>query len=172
MKTVAALLMFLVLFLPTAPAQEDTQLNLPEGAVARLGKGKVSEVLYSPDGTWLAVVSSIGIWFYDTSTYRAVALLRGSSDRVNSVVFSPASITLVGVRWGKTVRLLDVKTGEQKRVFAGLESSATSLSFSEQNRGFTGHENWATSVSFSPDGTTPCQWELGRDGGVVEYQNG
>ena len=35
----------------------DTQLGLPEGAEARLGKGSVEEVMYSPDGALLAVGS-------------------------------------------------------------------------------------------------------------------
>ena len=35
-----------------------TALALPEGAVARLGKGTVNEVAFSPDGETLAVASS------------------------------------------------------------------------------------------------------------------
>ena len=128
MKITAVLLLLLVLFLPTALAQEDIQLNLPEGAVARLGKGKVSQVQYSPDGTWLVVASSIGIWLYDTKTYRAVALLGGHRRTPYSVVFSPAGTTLAGA-WGKTVLLWAVEMGEQTQEF-------------------TGH-----SVVFSPDGT-------------------
>ena len=46
-------------------ALDYTQWNLPEGAVARLGKGKIIDIAYSPDGTKLAVASSIGIWIYD-----------------------------------------------------------------------------------------------------------
>ena len=42
-----------------------TQLNLPEGAKARLGKGAIADIAYSPDGTRLAVAGSIGIWLYD-----------------------------------------------------------------------------------------------------------
>ena len=35
-----------------------TQLSLPEGAIARLGKGSVGEVTYSPGGSLLAVGSN------------------------------------------------------------------------------------------------------------------
>ncbi len=62
MKTTATLLTLLALFSPNTPAQDYSQLNLPEGAVARLGKGKLAEIQYSPDGTLLAVASTIGIW--------------------------------------------------------------------------------------------------------------
>ena len=43
-------------------AQDYTQWHLPEGAKVRLGKGEINEIAYSPDGTRLAVASSIGIW--------------------------------------------------------------------------------------------------------------
>ena len=38
----------------------------PTGAKVRLGKGQIYDLKYSPDGTRLAVTSSIGIWLYDT----------------------------------------------------------------------------------------------------------
>ena len=49
--------------------------SLPEGVKARLGKGEVEDVAYSPDGKYLAVASSIGIWLYDAETYQALSLL-------------------------------------------------------------------------------------------------
>ena len=53
--------MFLYVSSTTAEYEPYTQLSLPEGAKARLGKGRISEIAYSPDGTQLAVASSIGI---------------------------------------------------------------------------------------------------------------
>ena len=63
--TVALLILFTLSSLNTS-AQDYTQLSLPEGAKARLGKGRIGEIQYSPDGTQLAVASSVGIWLYDT----------------------------------------------------------------------------------------------------------
>ena len=40
---------------------DDTTVNLPEGAKARLGKGTIEDIAYSPDGEFLAVASSIGV---------------------------------------------------------------------------------------------------------------
>ena len=77
MKMTATVLMLLVLFLPNTYPQDYTQMNLPEGAVARLGKGSIKAIQYSPDGARLAVHSSIGIWLYDTMTYREICLLTG-----------------------------------------------------------------------------------------------
>ncbi len=89
MKITMTLLILLVLFLPTTPAQDYTQWNLPKGAIARLGKGNVQEILYAPDGTRLAILSSVGTWLYDTTTYQRVALLTGHTGTVRAVAFSP-----------------------------------------------------------------------------------
>ena len=135
MKTCVTLLLLFALLSPNTFAQYYTQLSLPEGATARLGKGWVSEVHYSPDSTRLAVASSIGIWLYDTATYREVALLTGHAAPVNSVAFSPDGLTLATGGWDHTIRLWDAVTGEQKRTF-------------------TGHTGMVQSVAFSPDGRT------------------
>ena len=135
MKTTMTLLTLLVLFLPNTYPQEYTQLNLPEGAVACFGKGGLAGIQYSPDGTRLAVASTIGIWLYDTTTHREVALLTGHQRWVTSVAFSPDSSVIAsgGGFLDQTVRLWDVKTGEQKQVF-------------------TGHTDMVADVAFSPDG--------------------
>ena len=77
MKTIVTPFILFILFTLNTFAQDYTRLALPEGAKARLGKGSINEIQYSPDGTRLAVASSIGIWLYDTTTYQEVALLTG-----------------------------------------------------------------------------------------------
>ena len=56
-------------------AQEYTQWELPDGAIARLGKGRINGMQYSPNGSILAVSTRIGIWIYDTDTYTEQTLL-------------------------------------------------------------------------------------------------
>ena len=85
-----ALLLVSILFLqPNTLAQDHTQWGLPDGAKARLGKGRILDIAHSPDGTQLAVASAIGIWLYDLDASTAVTLLRGHADWVLSVTFSP-----------------------------------------------------------------------------------
>ena len=54
-------------------------MGLSEGARQRIGKGTLSgRVVYSPDGTRLAVASSIGVWIYDANTGEELALFTGT----------------------------------------------------------------------------------------------
>lgn len=71
----------------SAIAQDATQFRLPEGAIARLGKGTLGKIHFSPDGSRLAVSSSIGIWFYDPKTGQALDLLM-SPDSVPPFAFA------------------------------------------------------------------------------------
>ena len=88
--------MLLVLFLPTTPAQDTTYLNLSDGVVVRIRKETLAEIQYSPDGTRLAVASTVGIWLYGTTTNRAVPLLTGHTKAVLAVAFSPDGKTVAG----------------------------------------------------------------------------
>ena len=97
------------LYLPITFAQDYTQLSLPEGAKARLGKGTISgNIAYSPDGTQLAVESSIGIWIYSAETGEELDLLMGHTDEVRSVAFNPNGQTLASGSSNGTVLLWEI----------------------------------------------------------------
>lgn len=85
MKTIVMLLTLFTLFSGNIFAQAYTLWHLPKDAKARLGKGRIGEIQYSPDGTRLAVASTIGIWFYDARTYQEVALFTGEYVQKRSV---------------------------------------------------------------------------------------
>ena len=125
------LLIFSTLYLPSSFAQDYTQWGLPEGAKARIGKGSINAIQYSPDGTILAVAGSVGIWLYDAETLQELALLRKGKSGVRSISFSPDGKTLVSGGYDD-VMLWDVAAREHKRTF----------------------ERMGSSVSLSPDGTT------------------
>ncbi len=92
------LLFVSALCLPHSFAQDSPQLGLPEGAKTRFGKGRISEIQYSPNDTRLAVASSIGIWLYDTATNQEVALIAGHTGMVFSTAFSPDGGTIASGR--------------------------------------------------------------------------
>ena len=181
-KLFSILLTFLlcsIVFLPISIAQDDTTTGLPEGATKRLGKGSINEIAYSPDGTRLAVASSIGILMYDAHTGEELNLFTEHTDLVTSVSFSADGQTLVSGSWDKTVRLWDVRTGSLLRTLTGHTEDVNSVSFSsdgqtlasgswgpngpirlwdvstgETLRTLKGHRGSIYSVSFSPDGQT------------------
>ncbi len=64
-------------FIPDSP-----QWHLPDGVKARVGKGTVNDLAYSPDGTIFAVASSVGIWFYDVHSGKEFALLAKNREGV------------------------------------------------------------------------------------------
>ena len=115
MKITMTLLTLFALSSPITPAQESTQLNLPEGAIARLGKGSLNEIQYSPDGARLAVATSIGIWLYDTMPLQEVVLFAGRhKGGVLSVAFSPDGKVLASGHGDGRIQLWDIKTGKSQ----------------------------------------------------------
>ena len=88
--------------------------HVPNGVIARLGKGTLRRSnTFSPDGQYLAVVSSIGIWLYDVATSRERALIPTTSS-VTSVSFSPDGMLLASGSGDGTVKLWDVSTGQER----------------------------------------------------------
>ena len=86
-------------------AQDYTTLGLPEGAKARLGKGKINEIKYSPDSTHLAIASSIGIWIYDAQIGEELELIREHLLGITSVAFSPDGNILATGSYDRTIFL-------------------------------------------------------------------
>lgn len=97
------------------------QWHLPEGAQARIGRGTIRTMQYSPDGNLLAVVSAIGVWILDAQTAETQHLLAAHTGAINNISFSPDGHTLaVGTKNG-TVQLWDTSIGEHQKTFTRRE---------------------------------------------------
>ncbi|MDE0484493.1 MAG: sigma-70 family RNA polymerase sigma factor [Candidatus Poribacteria bacterium] len=131
---------------------------LPKDAITRFGKGYVFDFAYSPDGTRLALASTIGVWLIDVATGKEINLLTGHTGHltghtyyVDKVVFSADGRTLASLSKGyhgdDTIRLWDAVTGESKAVLTeGINSPV-----------------------FSPDGKTLAS---GGSGGAIHLWDG
>ncbi len=106
-------------------------MGLPEGAIARLGKGYINDIAYAPDGTKLAIATSIGVWLYDTATDTELNFLSEEPDYVQAIAFSPDSRTLAsgGYLPNNVIRLWDTGTGKLRDTLDGYEEILT-LTFS------------------------------------------
>lgn len=124
-----------------AQPQDHLRVNLPDGAIARLGKGGVSYkdrgIAFSPDGRRLAVATSMGVWLYDAETFDEIALLTGHKEEVTVVAFSPDGTKLVsasGFHFPGILKLWDVETGQNIDTFQVEEGSTDSISFSPDGK--------------------------------------
>ncbi|RKU07490.1 hypothetical protein C6502_17080 [Candidatus Poribacteria bacterium] len=124
-----------------AQTQDYSTVNLPDGAIARLGKGGVSYrdrgIAFSPDGSRLAVATSMGVWLYDTETFDELALLTGHKEEVTVVAFSPDGTKLAsgsGFHFPGTLKLWEVKTGQNINTFQVKRGSTDSISFSPDGK--------------------------------------
>ncbi len=146
--TSLTLLLLSTLLLTNTFAQDYTQLNLPKGAKARLGKGVISNIQLSPDNTRLAITSSIGIWLYDVSTRaKTTPLVRYDKHTVSQMVFSPDSKTLAMSTHDKTLQLWNANTGENLLTFSTSGGPFISLKFSADGKTLVS-QNWNGTVWF------------------------
>ncbi len=65
-----------------------TTWALPENAIARLGRGSVKDVAFSPDGECLVAATDIGLWWYELATMQPVALWETERGMVSAASFS------------------------------------------------------------------------------------
>ena len=175
-------------------AQDTTKWHLPKGAKARIGKGGISEIAYSPDGKRIAVASGIGIWLYDSQTGEALDLLVGHTYRVRSIAFSPDGRAIVSASWDKTILLWDAQKGSLLRTLTKHTSGFSSVAFSPDGKmitsassdntvglwdtqtgdhiqTFIGHTDSVESVAFSPNGTYSCEWKCRQYRAFVGCEN-
>ena len=101
-------------------AQDPAEWHFTEGAKMRLGKGRIIDIKFSPDGSRFAVATTIGIWIYDAHTGEELSLLAvlpGEGRMVTTIAFSPDGRTLASGESGGAGRLWDVLTGEPIATF-------------------------------------------------------
>ena len=96
-----------------------SQWNLPEGAVARFGKGNAGHIAISPDGKTLASSGGAGVWLHDAETGKETALLRVDDHEMRSAAFSPDGGSIAAVignyNFKNAIWIWDARTTEHLR---------------------------------------------------------
>ena len=112
-----------------------TTWALPEGAIARLGRGGVGPLESSPDGKYLLIGTRIGLWWYKLATMKPIDLWETERGMVSTLKFSPNGALLATGNWDGGVKVWDIQS---RRCLATLQR--------------TGQFDLASELVFSPDG--------------------
>ncbi len=95
--------------LRSVDGEDVTTWALPEGAIARLGRGSVRDMAFSPDGQYFAVGTNIGLWLYQFSTLSPIALWETDRGYIDGVTFSPDSRWIALHRYHEAIRVWDIR---------------------------------------------------------------
>ncbi|MDE0088840.1 MAG: WD40 repeat domain-containing protein [Candidatus Poribacteria bacterium] len=127
------IMLLTVTLLSSSFAQDNTQAGLPEGAIARLGKGGINIMRFSPDGTHLAVGTDVGVWLYTVPNGKETALFTGHTGHVNALAFSPDGRILASGGFNNPgIQLWDMETKNKHSTFTatqGFPNVLSSLTF-------------------------------------------
>lgn len=107
----------------TPPYFDDSKVctwTLPEGAIARLGRGSVRDMEFSPDGQYFAVGTTIGLWMYQLSTLSPITLWETDRGSIDGVTFSPDSRWIASTTLHEALRVWDI---QNKSCIAEMEFS-------------------------------------------------
>ena len=135
-------------------AQDPTQFSLPEGALARLGKGTLGKIQFSPDGSRLAVSSSIGIWFYDSQTGKELDLL-AYADGVSPFAFaySPDGNTIASAGTNQMI-VITGRIASRLPSISGNIVQVRDVATGEKRTTVSTQTRKVASIVYSPDGNT------------------
>ena len=119
-----------------------TKWELPKAAKARLGKGGINALQFSPDGTQIAVGSSIGIWIYEAKTGKEINMFPGLCQ---SIAFSPDGRFIASSGGPLGLQLWEITTG-QKMSHIEKIFPAAALHFSEDSKTVVSLGNWKDTI--------------------------
>ncbi len=119
---------------PTGFCQNNTQVGLPEWVIARLGKGGINIMRFSPDGTRLAVGTDIGVWLYDAHDGKKTVLFTERVGQVNALAFSQDGKILASGDASKAIKLWDVDTHKERATLLGHKNTISTLTFAPEGK--------------------------------------
>jgi len=114
---------------------------LPDGAISRFGHGSVMAMAVSPDGTYLAAATKIGLWWYELATMQPVALWDRERGMLGAIAISHDGRLAATGNWDGVIKVWDLQrsTCITKIVRPGVKNphhgtAIQSLAFSPDNQ--------------------------------------
>ncbi len=137
LRTILSIALLIVLF--CSMSSNSAEINLPikgESGEIILNLGILKAAAYSPDGKYIATGGPLGafLWNVENDTPQLRHWLRGHSDWVVALEFSPDGKQLVTGSQDRTAILWDVETGENLFTFTDLPWALQSLAFMPNGR--------------------------------------
>lgn len=132
------IILLVSILLLNSNAQDTTYVGLPEDAIARLGKGGINIMRFSPDGSHLTVGTDIGLWLYNVSNGEETALYPDQIGHIHAIDFSPdGKMIASGGSGNPAIQLWDI---EKRTLLSELS--------------FTKRRDSVNTIAFSEDGNT------------------
>ena len=140
--------------------RHETPSGLPTGVKARLGKGGINIIRFSPDGTQLAVGTDVGLTIYDVATGNEKDFGSKITAEINAIAFSHDGRLLAsGGASNPVIQIWNLQNGSELPAipvtFRGRINdrpiyAVTALAFAKDNN---------TLISLSDDGD-PEHWDI------------
>ena len=102
----------------------------PEGLFTRFGKGSSKCVKLSPDGSYFAMSTVFGLWWYNVATMKPISLWNHIGKFVVNIDFSPDGKWIILSTVTPSVKIMEVETGDtvfeikDQIAYAGLTCSS------------------------------------------------
>ena len=115
-----------------------TAWALPEGAIARLSRGIIADLAFSPDGTQLGIATTVGAWIYELATMEPIALLATERGLVSTIAFSPNGQWIATSNWDGIIKVWET---EMQQCIAKIQGPLYrhALDFSPDSRYLAAH---------------------------------
>ncbi len=128
--TFLALLYLSTFYTPISFAQEihNRSFALPNGAKARIGNGRIRDVVYSKDGRQLVVASSVGVWVYDAVTHIPLRLMKWHTKSVKALAVDTKNNSILSVDDENTLYFMYLSNGSLYRYTIGAIASKVAIS--------------------------------------------
>ena len=118
-KQILLYTIILILLTSISTPQDNTQEGLPAGAIARLGKGGINIMRFSPDGMHLAVGTDVGVWLYDVEKGTGTPLFAESPVQVNALAFTDDGKVLAsGGNGNPSINLWNIESKSELTTFS------------------------------------------------------